>query len=351
MLNLGAIVNAVGQRITMVQPRDIAAATTFATLRHDQLYRQFLWKDSVIMFTANIDTNPADYVPTNNYMPTKGNMILPPIFQQILAVRTAQWKMNVERPQVYFRIDVDEFNQTGIPFEFFLLSAAVWEFDTVNSTGLFVSNPADYGQIMTMDYQQAPGTLYLGHPGDGVTVQRSQVTLAANQNAAPQTDLIVGLQKPATQGQVQLVYNYPPGFGFITMQPTDTDAPKSQRFRFMSIPNQNTTVRVLGKRTTPPFSVNSDIPGVNGLDGIIFALTYYDMCHRDERGGTPESDKAMIEAVGPEFLVTGKVGGFLGKLIEEEVVQAAHNTRIMPEFGFGDCRDGWEYPSKAFPYG
>lgn len=340
MLNLGAIVNAVGQRITMVQPRDIAAATTFATLRHDQLYRQFLWKDSVIMLTLNIDTNPADYAPLNNYMPTKGNMVLPPIFQQILAVRTAQWKMNVERPMVYFRIDVDEFKQTGIPFEYFLLSSAVWEFDTPQAVTVNGTNAADAGTLMTFDVLDA----------DEITIDRSNPALAGANVAVnvANTDRVDGMQKPATQGNVQMQV----GAAVIkTMKPADTDVPKCQRFRFMSIPNQNTTVRVLGKRTTPPFAANSDIPGVNGLDGIIFALTYYDMCHRDERGGTPESDKAMIEAVGPEFLITGKVGGFLGKLIEEEVVQAAHNTRIMPEFGFGDCRDGWEYQSKAFPYG
>lgn len=338
-MNLSAIVNVVGQRITMVQPRDVTAMMTFATMRHDQLYRSFLWRDSLIMLSLAIDTNSANYNPQNNYMPTKGNLILPSIFQQAIAVRTSENKLNVERPMVYYRVDFDNFKATGLATDFFILPSAVWEFDTPQDTGMLVANAADYGQNVTMDIQG----------NDGVSISRNIVTLNANQTAGPNTDLIYGFQKPATQGTVQLAFGDPPalnGLLGVKLQPTDTDAPKCQRLRIMSIPSNNTTLRVLGKRTPPPFAANSDVPGVNGLDAILVALVYYDMLHRDERGGTPESDKAMIEAVGPKFLIDGTPGGFLGKLIEEEVVQAAHNTRIFPEYGFGDD-ESVIFPSKG----
>jgi hypothetical protein len=332
MLNLGAIVNAVGQRITMVQQRDTTAMTTFAQVRHDQLYRAFLWRDSIIMFTLPIDTSTANYVVTNNYMPTKGNLILPPIFEHVVAVRTSDHKLNIERPMVYFRVDFDNFKQTGLPSEYFLLGAAAWEFDTVQAVVVNCVNAADVNVLSTFDVQDA----------DTIDIDRVQPALSLAGTAVATTDVVYGMQKPATQGIVQMLV----GATVIkTMQATDTDVPKCQRLRLMTKPNMNTTLRVLGKRTPPPFAANSDVPGVNGLDAILIPLVYYDMLHRDERGGTPESDKAMIEAVGPRFLIDGTPGGFLGKLIEEEVVQAAQNTRVMPEFGFGDdSQYGWATP-------
>jgi hypothetical protein len=104
----------------------------------------------------------------------------------------------------------------------------------------------------------------------------------------------------------------------------------------MPLPNTNTTVRVLAKRVTPPFSADTDSPGISGLDGILFALGYYDFLSRKERGGTPDAVAALTDAVGPNFLAKNMPGGFLKILIDEEVFQAAHESRIMPDSGFGD---------------
>jgi hypothetical protein len=87
------------------------------------------------------------------------------------------------------------------------------------------------------------------------------------------------------------------------------------------------------------------------MDGVLFGLGYYDMCARKNSQGTPEAQAALTEAVGPEFLTRGVPGGFLGKLIEEEVIQAASNTRIIPEGGFGDTGGNFgSWATKASPY-
>ena len=97
---------------------------------------------------------------------------------------------------------------------------------------------------------------------------------------------------------------------------------------------QARNLHVLGKRVTPPFSDDSDVPGINGLDGVLVALACYDFrLYRDEGGA--DSSASLIEAVGPQFISKGVAGGFLGKLIEEEVIQAASNSRIIPDMGFG----------------
>jgi hypothetical protein len=106
------------------------------------------------------------------------------------------------------------------------------------------------------------------------------------------------------------------------------------------IPNTAITLRVLGKRITPPFSAATDTPGVSGMDNILMELAYHDMLLRDERGGTQE-DKDCV-AMAAELTK---------QLVMEEVEQAAFNSRIMPEGGFGGCEwYGYEERTKASPY-
>lgn len=375
----------------------------------------------------NIDPS-ATYLPSNNYMPTKGRIILPPIFAHVLGVNFGCRSLNVQRQMLYYRADYNRFIKDGYTCEFYLLSTCVWETDTVLQTVMSITNQADTNQAFTTDY--------LG--SDEVSLLRATLnpiwgSLYANSIVIANTDRVDNITKPVTQGQYQLqIFNfgiqiqnnfnaplqvtikdslnnqtaftlqptqisqfYPGQFSMIqyddgstsgsisgpagsmnglntytgggnfnytplpflltTMQTTDVSAVKCQRLQLVGKPSttiqQNNNLHVLGKRVTPPFAAETDVPGVNGLDGILFALLYYDMAQRDERGGTVDAEAALNEAVGPQFISTGKAGGFLGKLIEEEVVQEATNTRIVPEQGFGGCNYFDEpFGSKSDPY-
>jgi hypothetical protein len=445
-MNLSTLAYTIGQRIGLVQDNDIKACKAFLQVRYDQLWRSFLWRDSLIEYVTPIDPS-ATYLPTSNYLPTKGHLILPAIFGQVIACRTNANSMNVQRPMLYYRMSQDEFTKGGSPLEFYLLSAAVWELDF--SVALMIENEVtEAGIPVVVDTLQA----------DGVSVNRATVQTSGNVLLPPYaqtliaptlteatTDRVDTFSKPATQNPVMLTtlnfpqltvtntstspatfvatylngtqitftlaagqsqtlnapagqplgaygafltslgYNGIGGYGtysygqFLTGQftytgvpdpqtempytqaasyiiistlaGTDTFAPKCQRIRFMSIPNGAVIVRVLGKRITPPFSADSDSPVINGMDGVLFGLGYYDMCARKNAQGTPEAQAALIEAVGPNFLNKGVAGGFLGKLIEEEVIQAASNTRIIPEGGFGDTGGNFgSWATKASPY-
>lgn len=435
-MNLSQLCTAVGQRMgldTTLGTRDGNAIRSFAQIRHDQLYRSFLWKDSIIEMELNINPT-AIYLPNNNYLPTKGRIILPPIFAHVLGVNFGCRSLNVQRQMIYYRADYNRFFRDSITCEFFLLSACVWEFDIPLQTVMTITNQADTNQAFTVDYL---GT-------DEVSVLRSSLLPVwgaqfANSVNIATTDRVDNITKPATQGQYQLqIFNfgiqilnnfnaplqisildytiptapvtttftlqpnqqsqfYPGKFGQIqyndgstsgsistspgglnglqtyqgggvftytplpylisTMQLTDIVAPKCQRLQLVGKPTgtiqTNNNLHVLGKRVTPPFSAETDVPGVNGLDGVLFALLYYDMAQRDERGGTPDVGMALNEAVGPQFLADGKPGGFLGKLVEEETVQEATNTRLVPEEGFGGSRyfdEPWGSKASAYYY-
>lgn len=147
----------------------------------------------------------------------------------------------------------------------------------------------------------------------------------------------------AFTGTINLLYPIG-GATVVTLQSADYEAAKCQRVQLVGKPNTRQSDKplwVLGKRSVPPFAADTDIPAVNGMDGILVALAYYDFKQRLNEGGSSDATTALNEAVGPNFLnpppgQMSKPGGWLGKLIEEEVVQAAYNTRIIPESGFGD---------------
>lgn len=336
-MNFAQLVTAIGQRSGLVGPNDVIACKNFVGIRYNQLWQAFLWKDSLLEYVVTVDPSVA-YAPTASYMPTKNHLILPPIIKNVVAVRSNQDKMNVERPMVYYRVSQDQFNRTGLPMEFMLLSACVWEFDVAQNVNIAIVNGGDIGQSYNIDLLQP----------DGVTVVRS--TLQAP-GLIGISDRIDAFNKPVTDGIVSLTV----GVSTIVAIPAAlTASPKSQRIQFMSKPSTAFTARVLGKRVTPQFSSDNDEPAVSGMDGILYAMATYDMAHRDEfsKVGAAEAQILMNEAVGPSFLQNGVAGGFLKKLIDEEVEQGAFNSRIMPEQGFGG--DNWwagDCGTKAQPYG
>ena len=342
-MNLSQIATLVGQRLGIPTSdgtlKDGAACRAFIILRHDQLYRAFAWKDSLVEFETPITPSTA-YVPspTAYYMPTKGHVILPSIIQHVMGVRFGRRALRVEKPQLYYRVGHWHRDWTK---EFYLLSSCVWEFDTMVEIELNNDNGADNNVSVQTDLLQP----------DGVSIQRVTTLLESISRIVSNTDRVDNLIKPQTQGGVTLSAN---GTQIIALNTNDLSAPKCQRIKLEGTPSSTVqgseNLHVLGKRNTPTFAADTDSPGVNGLDGVLFALAYYDMANRDERGGSPDAAMALNEAVGPNFLTTGKPGGFLAKLIEEEVLQEAYNARIVPEHGFGGGHLYGEYGCKSDPY-
>lgn len=382
-------------KVNQTEAEDIAACKSFLQQRFKMLWKDQLWKDSLVMYTQTIDPT-APYAIGNTYLPTKGILLAPPIIERIIAVRSDSRHLNVQRPEFYFRVDLDVFAKQGQVTDFMPLPGCVWEFDAPEEILLVRGAQADAASPVTLDL--------LG--SDGATVNRSKVLLGNALTSAGTSDRIDRVLKQATngnvsvegstgilvvnaradQGQATLILgpgpdlvnfdqNYllnvgqsvlvkpdywigqqlaipaviPGGTSFrgtitvldaitytfvasptpavAVLQPGDTAAPIRQRIRLLQIPQtppngqQPFTIRVLGKRTAPSFTDDLDQPGLTGVENCLIAFAQADMLQR-------ERHYAKANQVQQEGLQ------LLQQLKAEEVVQQAHEQRILPEAGY-----------------
>lgn len=295
-------------KVNQSEPEDVLACKGFLTRRHDLIWQEALWKDSLVEYRQTLATT--GYTITSNWLPAKGVLLLPKIVQRVIAARTAARALNAQRAEFYYRIDYDAFSKTGQAAEYILLPPCVWEFETAQTLAARFSTRSDGAAgVLTFDLLDADGT--------GVT--RGTNLKAAGESADVGTsDRIDSLQKLATADSVAIG---PVGTDVITLAAADTNAPKRQRVRLIEIPTTETVIRVLAKRSAPAFSADLDEPAISGMENCLIAFGQADMYERDETDPTAKLTEAMA---------------LLDQLKKIETVQQAHNQRIIPQGGYGD---------------
>jgi hypothetical protein len=298
-------------KVNQTEPEDIAACQGFLRRRHEMLWQDQLWKDSLAEYTQTLEQT--GYVPSSNWLPGKGVLLLPIGFERILAVRTDARSLRVQRPEILYRIDYDTFNKRGDLQDFVQLSACVWELE--ESTTLYASRSStDAGAALTVDR--------LG--SDGVTVSRITRTLTDTTMLLTTTDRLDAITKAVTSGSIAvLANNTPPLIGVLGLGAAVTNAPKRQRIRFVERPDSSVTVRVLGKRTVPEFSAANDEPSISGITNTLLAFAQGDMLQRERQYG-------KAQALYQEAMA------LFDQVKRLETVQQAHQTRIIPEGGYGE---------------
>lgn len=113
--------------------------------------------------------------------------------------------------------------------------------------------------------------------------------------------------------------NTPP----ITLAASDTSALKRQRIRLVEIPQDATTVSVLGKRACPPLLEDEDEPALQGVENCLMAFAQADLLQR-------ERHYAKADLVSKEAMT------LLQQFQAMEVVQQSHYQRVTPECGYAD---------------
>jgi hypothetical protein len=398
-------------KVNQTDPEDIEACKGFLSRRHEMLWQDQLWKDSLVEYRQTLDPVAANYTPASNYLPTKGVLLLPPGIERVLAVRDASRSIQVQRPEYFYRIDWDAFAQRGAAHDFMLLPACVWEWDSEVYPLALRTSAADSEVSISVDLIDA----------DGVGVSRSSHTLAVEKRLLGFSSQLDVFSKSATDGAVRLaainpddaivisgagtagvngtytraeedvngrpayekgdyriswllgnifdpgdkwaVYDNPPAplsasryyfstddvdvpqivttwqtggvavgdlpgptfpepASVLTVSAETINAARRQRIRLVEIPDVALTIRVLGKRPAPDFSGDNDEPGLSGIANCLIAFSMGDMLQRERQYG--KANALFSEAM-----------QLLDQLKRVEVVQQAHNQRIIPDSGFG----------------
>lgn len=369
----------------------LAIAKEFLQRRHEMLWHEALWKDSLVQYTQTL--SPDGYTVTSTWLPTKGVLLCPPVIDRVLAARIADRKLNVQRPEYYFRIDYDSFAKQGNATEFVLLPPCVWEFETAQAVRLTADLLADNGTALTADVLAA----------DGISVERSSITMANMDTAVATTERVDAITKAATTGNITLalaglvvsgagsalanglldtltttgeyrnsaVYLTVSGGGgalydadsdsqlysstnligqwdtinngsspaptvawnsIVTVPAAALGADKRQRLRLLEIPTEEVTIRVLGKRVCPTFSADNDAPAISGVTNCLLAFAQADLLQWLRQYGKAQA--AQQEGV-----------ALLDQLKELEMVQQAHNITIQPSDAFVS---EWQFNSGAY---
>lgn len=116
------------EKINMQQTNDLAACSNWFTRRHELLWNEALWKDSLVAFTQTL--SQTGYAVTDTWLPTKGILLCNPVIERVVAARLDNTRLSVQRQEYYYRIDFDTFTKNGQATEFVVLPNCVWEWDT-----------------------------------------------------------------------------------------------------------------------------------------------------------------------------------------------------------------------------
>ncbi len=137
------------EKINMQQTNDLAACANWLTRRHELLWNEALWKDSLVAFTQTL--NPTGYAVTDTWLPAKGVLLCNPIIERVVAARLDNTRLIVQRQEYYYRIDYDTFTKNGQATEFVVLPNCVWEFNSVQTCRNDYPDAGDVAAITTLD--------------------------------------------------------------------------------------------------------------------------------------------------------------------------------------------------------
>jgi hypothetical protein len=284
----------------------VTACKTFLSKRYELIWNSALWKDSLIGVDVTVDPSDADNA--------EGIVFLPEVIDRVVAVRTVERSVQVRGLEDYYRIDFDKFSQTGTAFEFAILSPAwfVWRSPSADQTGLGLTASADatakiiwFDQNGVRHVESGTGT-YFGTrlmTGTKITVESLFVDSDDPIAVFPNNDTNLD------------------NVGEII--PPETRSPSYQRLRIFNIPDAAITLSVLGKKKFIPFDFDNEEPELKNLDNCLIAFGMAEMLQYGRRVGQAQT-----------FLQEAEI--LLKELARLETVQAAHNSRFVPESGFGD---------------
>lgn len=387
-MNLAALTEFVCTKGQMVGTADIAAAKLFLAKRYELIWNSYLWKDSLVMVDVTVDPDNADNA--------EGIVLMPEIIDRVVAIRTADRSVKVTGLETFYREDFDKFASHGTPYEFAILSPVwfiwrgttglqvqaqegvtvklVWrnsegvKFDqnlalTDAQAALLNANQAANGQedtnvvvlsgagsavangTYTFDGEKYVGSngltienlggvwtvvetgdwLYTAASPDGpYAVSDSGIAPAPASSYGTKCRIeIEAMFKPVTTNAVAINPQHSYNDAGGSLAAASTRSPSYQRVRLFYIPQVETTLKVLGKRKCSALTFDQEEPEIRNLENCLIAFALGDLWARRRQMGKAN-----------QFYQEGTA--LLKELAKLETMQAAHNSRFIPDAGAGD---------------
>lgn len=306
------------------EPDDIAACQTFLIARDRMIYDSALWKDALVMVEIAVD-------PVNNPDHAEGIIFLPEVIARPVAVRTLENAVRVTDLGQYFRIDPDQFARTGQPFEFAIMNPAFYVFRhyasgayDVNSIGLALPDgAAGIASTARVVWRDQDGNRYTTNCAVGNVLNFPD---GSTQLSSGRIEIEAIFCQANTGGIGLFAYDQghspPRVFLNVVLDSAATRSPSYQRLRLFGMPTVATTLRVLGKSKYQPLDYATQEPSLRNSENALIALTRGDLLRRGGENGS--AMQAFQEGT-----------ALLQQLKDLEAVQAASNSRIIPESGYG----------------
>lgn len=174
-----------------------------------------------------------------------------------------------------------------------------------------------YSTEFASDSEQLIGSDWSNTSGSG---DNPAPTVAYGQSARIEIESVF---KPETEGDISFVPQFSNDAEGESLADDLTRSPAYQRLRLFSIPQSALTLNVLGKRKFVPLDFDQQEPEIKNLDNCLIAFGMAAMLKRGRQFGKAAAE--MSEAV-----------ILLQELAKLETIQAANNSRFIPESGFGD---------------
>jgi len=399
-MNLADLTSYVCTKGQMIGTADIAAAKLFLSKRYELIYNSYLWKDSLVMVNVVVDPANADNAEGIVLLPEVIDRVvairtadrsvrvhgLEDYYRQDFDKFTntgAPYEFSLLSP-VWFVwrgfVGLQTELSTGTAKITWRDTAGVRHVDTLALTAVnYLDDTPNGGLVVSgAGTAAANGTYIYGNEGDGVYYYRKSATAAigvevinptlqrwtivingqpkyeielAGDSAVLQVPLgtwvkvgAVALPVPtvAKTGDARIEiesifkadtseFSLNPQFSGEaaggTLALKDTRSPSYQRIRLFSIPSIVTTLKVLGKKKFTPLTLDSEEPEIKNLDNCLIALALGDLWHR--RRQINKAQACYQEGA-----------ALLKELALLETVQAAHNSRFIPDGGAGDAYFG-----------
>jgi hypothetical protein len=398
-MNLSELATPICAEVRQTDAASVAFCKLALTRWMRTIWNKALWKDSLVAFEQIL--SPDDYAATSTWLPTKGVLLCPTIIDRVVAARLDSRRLMPQRQDFYYCIDYDTFAASGQATEFVLLPKCVWEFDTATAIKAIRNSIGDNAAVLSVETLNSDGididsqSLTLVNTGTVIaTTERvdsatklattgsvivgtlAGITCVNNLNVSvtftADTGGVVVLAAgasgvcPSTNSTTMITATWISGSDFATftgntfgtatlnsdgdisydssalgslsytsvatIAATSQSASKRDRIRLLQIPVAETTIRVLGKRTMPTFENDLDVVPLTGAEGCLGAFAQASMLRRERQYGKAQ---AMLQ----EAL------SMLDLLIDNETVQQANHSIVMPAsgFGYGVCRPNWGF--------